>query len=393
MRVAFIHDWLVGMRGGEKCLEVLTKLYPNSDVYTVFHDNKNISKQLESKNIFSSFLNKLPLVKKYYRFLLPFYPLAAKNLSAKLADNHTNKPYDLVISISHCVAKNVKAPESVPHLCYCLTPVRYLWDQYDAYFKNKPYEPIVRLFSSFLRRWDVSGSSSVDHFSCISNFIGKKIEKYYQRNSSVVYPPVDASWIQEVQKDSLRENFFLCVSALVPYKNVDVIVEAFNKLELPLVVVGSGPEKKNLLSVAKNNISFKEGLSEKELATLYCQARALVFAAEEDFGMVPVEAQAAGLPVICYEKGGCLETVVANLDIQNNTGLMFNELTSEAIVNAVKKFMEIENNFSLENLINKAEEFSLNEFENKFTEFVSLSLSDEKVSIDISEETSKLRAA
>jgi glycosyltransferase involved in cell wall biosynthesis len=365
MRVAIIHDWLNGMRGGERVLEVLSRLFSEVEVYTLFYEPEKISTEIRNLSITPSILQKLPFVRLYYRLLLPLYGIGIWDLGRKLERMHHHQPYDLVISVSHCVAKNIRPPESVFHLCYCLTPVRYLWDQFDVYFQNSLFRPLIALIAKPLRAWDVKSASSVDRFIGISKFVCERIKRYYGRDSSVIYPPVSNHWGTHKTQIPIKEGF-LCVNALVPYKNVDVVILAFNELGLPLTVVGRGPEKKRLQRLAKKNICFLENISDQALAELYSSSRALVFAAEEDFGMTPVEMQSAGRPVIALGKGGALETVRGKSPSGNITGLFFYEPTAERIVAAVNKFIENEASFSAESCKNNATQFSIEQFNASF---------------------------
>lgn len=307
-RVAIIHDWLTGMRGGERCLEVFLSLFPDAEVFTLVYQPSAVTPLIRERNVTASFLNLIPGIAKFYRYLLPFYPQAARNIGKKLAQSHQRKPFDMVISISHCAAKNVPVPQGISHLCYCLTPVRYIWDQYDSYFAGKLEEPIVRRLLPRFRRWDIDGAKGVTSFAAISSFVRERIKNYYERDAVVIFPPVRSDWIEPRTAGQEGEGF-LCVNALVPYKNVDRIIEAFNHSGDKLTIVGDGPERVKLESMARPNIRFLRNLTDQELAELYRSSKALIFAAEEDFGMTPVEMQFAGRPVIAYEKGGALETV------------------------------------------------------------------------------------
>lgn len=370
LRVAVVHDWLNGMRGGEKCLEIISNMFCDVEIFTAFLEEDKISDCLKTYKIYPSFLNSLPFVSKFYRHLLPFYPLAAFDLSQKIKRRHNEKPFDLVISISHCLAKNVSAPVGVKHLCYCLTPMRYIWDQFDVYFKGRKVEKIAKVVAYFLRSWDQNAAKNVTSFSCISNFVKARIEDYYARESSVVYPPVVTDWVADSDSE-IQNDAYLCVCALVPYKNVDKVVEAFNQNKKNLIIVGSGPELSRLKTLAATNISFRSGLSMYDLGKLYASSKALVFAAEEDFGMIPVEMQAAGKPVICLGKGGCQETVEFKVDsIRESTGVYFSNPNPKAISEAIEFFENHQTEFKKEICIRKSKEFSLEKFKVGFEEFL-----------------------
>lgn len=359
MKVAIVHDWLLGMRGGERCLEVFLKMFPQADLYTAFYNKDAVTEVISSKNVTTSCLQKIPGAKYLHRYLLPLYPLASWSISRQL----NKKDYDLVISISHCLAKNIEVPVNAYHLCYCLTPMRYIWDQYDSYFAGKWYEPAVRVVAKVLRTWDIKKSSSVDNYVAISDYISQRIKKAYNRKSSVIYPPVRTDWIKP-RNANVAGDGFLCVSALVPYKKVDAIVRAFNQLPYTLTVVGDGPERSKIEKLAGPNIKLLGKVSDQKLAELYKNSRALLFAAEEDFGMVPVEMQAAGRPVICLAKGGSLETVKA--DGKSKTGIYFDSLTEQGIKSAIEQFTVQESDFTVDNCINFAESFSEENFSSKF---------------------------
>ena len=362
-RVALIHDWLIGMRGGERCLEALIPMFEEVDIYTGFYDSKRISECINTADVHPSVLSRLPGVKNYYRYLLPLYPLMSFQLSRALKKRHAKDPYDAVISISHCFAKSVSAPEGVEHICYCLTPMRYIWDQYDAYFAGSRLEPLIRPIVKLLRPWDRKSAEGVNQFVAISDFIKQRIKTVYDRESVVIYPPVLTSWLKTRRSEDPGRGF-LCVSALVPYKNVELIVRAFNALSNRLTVVGSGPGAARLKELAGPNIAFVQDISPKALADLYESSRALVFAAEEDFGIVAVEAQAAGRPVICYGKAGVLETVRAGID--KPTGVYFTELSEIAIQNAVREFISRQDDFTVDNCVTQAKKFSLQRFHAEF---------------------------
>jgi len=357
VRVAIIHDWLLGMRGGERCLEEFLRLYPEADIYTAFLDREKLSPMLKEREIETSILNSLPNSKKYHRYLLPLYPLAAKSLSKKLKANHENKKYDLVFSISHCLAKNVSVPKDAFHVCYCLTPMRYLWDQYNAYFDSSKIEPLARIVVKQLRKWDVAGVSNVDAFVSISNFVASRLKKVYGRESTVIYPPVRSDWIAS-RKPGEKGQSFLCASALVPYKNIDQIIRAFNFLpNEKLLVVGDGQERSGVERLStKGNVGFLGRVSDEKLAELYKDSKALIFAAEEDFGMIPVEMQAAGRPVICLSRGGALETVKNTSKFK--TGIYFDSPEPKAIAEAVEQFSVSEEEFTVDNCLKHAELFS-----------------------------------
>jgi len=326
VRVALVHDWLTGMRGGEKVLEQLCLLFPEAPVYTLFHFPGTVSKTIESHEIHTSFLQKAPFIKNQYRNYLPIFPSAAESFDLQ--------SYDLVISSSHCVAKGIIPSSSGIHLCYCHTPMRYIWSHYWDYFGDHRTGFVKRktlpMVMSYLRMWDVSSSNRVDEFIANSKFIGERIQKYYGRTSQVVYPPVDIDFF--VPSNRTREDFSLIVSALVPYKRLEVAIEAFRNSNRNLVIVGTGPEEKRLRKLAPSNVKFLGRIDMNQLRDLYQSAGMLIQPGVEDFGINVIEALACACPVLAYRKGGATETVVEGI-----TGIFFNELTAESLRQSVDK--------------------------------------------------------
>jgi glycosyltransferase involved in cell wall biosynthesis len=338
MKVAIIHDWLTGMRGGERCLEVFCELFPQGDLYTLLHHIGSVSSLIEQMTIKTSFIQNLPFSKNGYRKYLPLFPLAVERFDLK--------EYDLILSCSHCVAKGViPSPEAV-HISYLLTPMRYAWDMYRAYFgKNK--NRMIHLFMHYLRMWDVTSSARVDHFSCISRHVANRIQRFYRREAEVINPPVN---VDRFRLSEERENFFLVVSSFAPYKKIDLAIKAFNRLGYPLKIVGSGPGERKLRAMARSNVEFLGWQPDERVAECYSKCRALIFAGEEDFGIVPLEAMASGRPVIAYGRGGALETIISydkkeSSGEENPTGLFFDHQNVESLMGAVERFIKIEKEF------------------------------------------------
>lgn len=368
-RVALVHDWLTGMRGGEKCLEKFLSLYPDADIYTLIHVPGTTRRSIDAAVKGTSWLQRLPNVKRYYRVLLPFFPSAARSLKIE--------GYDLVISTSHAAVKNIDLPQGTFHVCYCFTPMRYVWDQADKYLGKavRIAAPLI----SYLRSWDRRKSAGVSEFIGISKLVQARIRKFYGRKSAVIYPPVATDWITPREEGTPGEAF-LYAGALVPYKRVDLIVEAFNKLKLPLWIVGGGPELERLKSIAGKNITFMGSVSDAEMAEYYKRCRALVFPGKEDFGMVPVEVMAAGRPIIALATGGAKETV-NGISIRNTSGIaegaysgVFidkeNEGSAQAVADAVFSFISHESAFTAAACIEQAQKFSDAEFDRRWTEFI-----------------------
>jgi len=333
--VALVHDWLNGMRGGEKCLEVLCELFPEADLFTLIHDKGKLSRTIESMRIRTSFIQNMPFGLKKYRHYLPLFPLAIEQFDFS--------GYDLIISSSHCVAKGVKHDDSVYHISYIYTPMRYVWDQFETYFRQPRTSLTVRigaeLMRPYLQRWDRNSAKRVDTFLCISHNIRRKILDYYSRESQVIYPPVDLS---RFRPGDTKKSYYLMVGAFAPNKRVDLAVEAFNRLKLPLKIVGSGQDEEYCRSIAGGNVEFLGDLSSEKLVELYQQARAFLFPGVDDFGITPLEAQACNTPVIAFSSGGALETVT------EQTGLFFSEQKVDALCGAVEEMERIWMNFTPE---------------------------------------------
>lgn len=327
MKVALVHDWLTGMRGGEKVLEEFCRLFPDADIFTLLHVKGSVSPTIESRRIVTSPLQYFPQVGKRYRQYLPILPWAVGRLDLR--------GYELVVSVSHCVAKGVRVPAGVPHVCYCNAPMRFVWDQYPHYFgpgrASLPVRMAMGALAPSLRRWDVKTAAGVTRFIGNSGTIVNRIKRYYGLDAEIVYPAVDVDFFP-LQKGP-REDFYLMVSAFAPYKRVDIAIDAFNRLGKRLVIVGKGQDERALRAQAGATVEFKGWASDRELAGLYGRCRALIFPGEEDFGIVPVEAMAAGSPVIAFGRGGVTETVV-----EGETGVFFPEQTPESLAAAVRRF-------------------------------------------------------
>ncbi|MCK5241782.1 glycosyltransferase [bacterium] len=360
MKVALVHDWLNGMRGGEKVLEVLCEMYPMADIFTLLYEPKKLSATIRRHQVKTSFIQKIPGAKKFYRHLLPLFPAAIEQFDLR--------GYDLVISTSHCVAKGVLTEPQVPHICYCHTPMRYAWEQYHEYFPAHRLgwfkRKFIPLAISRLRVWDVVSSQRVDYFIANSAHVAKRIKNYYGRDAVVVHPPVEGEKFGTAVEIG---DYYFILSALAPYKRIDRAVEAFNQLGEKLIVVGDGPEFKRLGKIAKKNITFKRRCEQEELNRLYARCRAFIFPGEEDFGITPLEAMASGRPVIAYAKGGALETVK-----EGKTGLFFNEPKASSLADAVKRSQNLE--WDANRIQSRAREFDRPRFKQKLMQAIQQSL-------------------
>jgi glycosyltransferase involved in cell wall biosynthesis len=327
VKVALIHDWLTGMRGGEKVLEVLCDLLPDADIFTLIHLRGSVSPAIERHHITTSFVQRLPMAATQYRRYLPLFPTAVERFDLD--------GYDLVISASHCVAKSAIAPRNARHLCYCFSPMRYAWDQFEAYFGPERvgraasrwfYRPVM----ARLARWDAATSTRVDRFSAISRHVAGRIRRYYNREATIVYPPVNTVFFRPAPVPP--ECHFLIVSALVPYKRIDLAIEASARTGARLRIVGDGPERGRLERLAGSTVEFLGALTNEQIRDEYHRALAVILPGEEDFGIVPVEAQACGRPVVALGRGGALETV-----IDGDTGVLFGEPTAASLAVALER--------------------------------------------------------
>lgn len=365
MKIALVHDWLTGMRGGEKVLEIFCELFPTADIFTLLHKPGSVSPQIESHKIFTSFIQKMPSVEKRYRYYLPLMPKAIESFDLS--------EYDVVISSSHCVAKGCKPRSGAFHICYCFTPMRYIWDQYKNYFgagSSLIVRSSMRIARSYLQRWDTHSSKRVAEFVAISKFVQDRIRNFYNRESSVIYPPVDTDFYTSenppqspFNKGEIKGGFYLIVSALAPYKRIDIAVESFNRCGLPLKIIGSGQSEKQLKVLAKKNIEFLGWLSDEQLLYYYRNCKALIFPGVEDFGIVPLEAMACGKPVIAYRKGGATETI-----LENETGVFFESQDAESLAKALKRFEQMKWNSS--KIRQQALKFSKREFIKNIVNFL-----------------------
>lgn len=329
-RVAIVHDWLTGMRGGERCLEVVCELFPDAPLFTLLHVPGRVSPTIERHRIVTSFIQRLPGAESHYRNYLPLFPAAIGRFDLR--------DYDLVLSLSHCVAKAAPASRHALHLSYSFSPMRYVWDLYDDYFGPRaawPTRLLMPPIAAALRRWD-RDTSRVHAFAAISSHIADRIRRIYGRSSEVIHPPVDVARFQPV---STAQDFYLVVSALVPYKRIDLAVKAATRLRRRLLVVGTGPEAQRLRAVAGPTVEFLGWKSDEEVADLYARCRAVLFPVVEDYGIVPLEAAAAGRPTIALGRGGARETMIGLGELEEApTAVFFDEQTVESLSDAISRF-------------------------------------------------------
>lgn len=346
MRVALVHDWLTGMRGGEKVLEVFCELFPHADLYSLLHLKGSCSPTIERMRIRTSFIQNLPLLESRYRNYLPLFPHAIEGFDFN--------GYDLVLSSSHCVAKGVITPPGTTHLSYVHTPMRYVWDQYGEYFgpgkAGLLTQIAARATSPFLRSWDEASANRVDRYIANSQNVAERIRKRYRRDSVVIPPPVETSRFVGGLPRGHRDDFYLMVTAFAPYKRVDLAIEAFKRSGRRLLIVGGGQVGESLLRAASGapNIEFLGWQDDDAVASLYGRCRAFIFPGEEDAGITPLEAQAAGAPVIAFGKGGVRDTVLPLEPGQPTpTGVFFYRQSVEDLLDGLRRFEQAEERFDL----------------------------------------------
>ena len=354
MKIAFVHEYLNQFGGAERMLLALCAVFPDAPIYTLFYDKNATGGVFANREVRTSFLQKIPFVKKHHRGFPLLMPLAIEQFDFS--------DFDIVISISASFAKGIITKPHTKHICFCLTPPRFLWDDSHKFVEEFGYPAVIKNiippFISYLRIWDKEASYRVDEFWAISKFIKERIKKYYSSDSNLIYPPLDISkfYVSNDQGD-----YFLMVGRLVAYKRFDLGIKAFNKFGFSLKIAGVGPEFKKLRKMAKDNIEFLGSVSDDQLASLYSKTKALVFPQEEDFGIVPLEAMASGRPVIAFRSGGAIETIV-----EGKTGAFFDEQTVDSLAYAVKNFDA--SKFRSDECIKQAEKFDVAVFRNKVLE-------------------------
>ena len=378
MRVALIHDYLIRFGGAEQVLLSLHRLFPKAPIYTLLYNEPTLKKIFsnESVDIRSSFLQKVPeVLQKKYKYFLPLLPAIPETFNLR--------DFDLVISSSSAFAKGIIVRPQTIHICYCHNPMRFVWDYYHSYMSDQNFGLIKRSMSHlachYLRMWDHNSSTRVDYYIANSKNTANKIKKYYRRDAKVIYPPVDTRCQMIDDRCQILGNvqnkgeYFLIVSQLAPYKRIDLAVSAFNKLSLPLIIIGDGPERKKLQKIAKNNIQFLGFQSKEIVHQYYRDCKAFIFAGEDDFGIAPVEAMSYGKPVLAFRKGGAMETIIEGV-----TGEFFDDAYPEILADGVRRLMENYNNYSAEIIKQRASEFSEERFAKEIGDFVGLSMQGAK---------------
>lgn len=365
MEIAFVCDWLTGMRGGERCLDAACELYPGADIFTLVHFPGSVSETIESHKIITSYIQRLPGNIRKFRRYLPLFPHAIQKFDLS--------GYDCILSFSHCVAKGVKVPEGVPHICYCHTPMRYAWHMRDEYLNefNGPKRWGAEILLNYLKNWDRKTTSRVTHFIANSKNVQNRIKQAYSRDSVVIYPPVECGRFTISDDD---DGYYLLVSALVPYKRVDIAVEVFGTTSQKLMIIGSGPELRRLKSMASANVFFIDNADDNEVVEYMRKCSALILPGEEDFGIVSLEAQACGKPVIAFGKGGVLETVI-ELDQTPNaetnaTGVFFYEQSVEALWEAILLFEQMRKQFDVHKCRNNALRFDRSIYQQSMQSYI-----------------------
>lgn len=365
MKVALVHDYLNQMGGAERVVIALHEIFPDAPIYTSIYDPDRVDPVFRQMDIRTTFMQKLPLVTKHHQPYLPFYPFAMESLDLR--------GYDLVLSSSSAFGKGVITKPETMHICYCHTPMRWCWN-YDEYVEREQLGGIARRVLPFLitglRVWDQTSATRVDHFIANSPIVAERIAKYYRREAVVIPPPVDAQRFL-FDPTTQPEEYFLIVSRLIPYKRINLAIEACNRLRLPLVIIGSGRDEARLQKLAGPTIRFLGRLSDEEVLHYYTHCRALLFPGEEDFGITPLEAQASGRPVIAYGAGGALASVVEGV-----TGLFFQEQTVESLTTALASFDDRQ--FDPQTIRNHALEFDLPRFHRRVLQFIEAKMSDRK---------------
>jgi len=358
MKVALLHYWLTNIRGGEKVFIELCEMFPEADIFTHIITPEIKNTYFPDRKIYTSFINKLPFAEKLYKNYMPLMFKAARTFDLT--------GYDLIISSESGPIKGINKPERARHICYCHSPMRYVWDMFDDYYQAASLHKkcAMKLFKNYLRKQDLLSAKSVDDFIVNSNFVKERVKRIYKRDAHVIYPPTDVEFFQQ-SAEITQNDYYLLAGQLVQYKKTNIALEAFKRNGKKLIIAGTGEELNSLKARASQNITFTGRVSDEKLRELYANAQALIFPGIEDFGIVPLEAQATGTPVIAYAGGGALETV-----IDGETGIFFNEQTPESLNSAIDKFEEIKASFDLGKIKSLTKNFSKQVFKKEFQNFL-----------------------
>jgi len=362
MKVAIVHYWLVGMRGGEKVIESLIDLYPNADIYTHVYIPSKISNKIRKQKIFTTFINKLPFSKKYYKHYLLLMPLALKLLNLK--------EYDLIISSESGPTKGIVKSRKSVHICYCHSPMRYIWDMKDDYLNNFNFieRVIAKIVFPIIKKWDISTAKQVDKIIVNSNFVNLRVKKFWNRESDIVHPPVN---IDDFYISNEIKDYYLILSQLVQYKRVDIAIDAFNKSNKKLIVIGEGDELEVLKNKANKNIQFIGWKNDNKKKKILSNCKALIFPGIEDFGIVPIESMASGRPVIAFKEGGALDYIEDNIN-----GVFFHSQNSDSLNKAITYFENNINFFHSNKIKESVFKFKDSLFKKKIKEIIDRSLLD-----------------
>lgn len=364
--IAIVCDWLESYAGAERVIEEIINIFPQAEIFAVVDF---VAKEdrgfLKDKPVKTTFIQKLPFARKFYRHYLPLMPFAIEQLDLR--------NYDIIISSSHAVAKGIITSPDQLHVSYIHSPLRYAWDMQNEYLEQSGIRSgikscLIRYLLHKIRIWDVTSAQRIDHIIANSRFIAKRIKKVYNRTADVIYPPVDISTFQPGTKN--RKNYYITVSRLVGYKKTELIIDAFRNLpDEKIIIVGDGPEKKKLMENLPGNVTLLGFQPQEKITSLLQEAKAFIFAAREDFGIAPVEAQACGTPVIAFNAGGAMETIV-NIDRENPTGILYELQNKESIINAIQIFNKNLEKITSENCRNQAEKFSSATFRENMKNYI-----------------------
>jgi len=359
MKLALVHDWLTGMRGGEKALEVLCERFPDAELFTLVHVPGSVSRPIERLRPHTSFIQRLPLAGRFYRQYLPLMPTAVEQFDLDR--------FDTIVSVSHCCVKSIVRPGEARHLCYCLTPMRYAWDQFDAYFGparvGAARSAVLRHAMARMARWDRDTADRVDRYVAISHYVAGRIRRYYNREATVVYPPVDTDFFTPSGTETSAAPHALVVSALVPYKRIELAIDACRAARVPLTVIGDGPDRARLEAYADGAARFLGRLPDEALREWYRRATITLLPGEEDFGIVPLEAQACGRPVVALGRGGARETVV-----DGDTGVLVDDISTDALADGIRR--AVDRRFDAHAIRAHAERFSRARFGDEMTALI-----------------------